>query len=487
MPKLSVIMPVYNERGTIREIVRRVLDAPVPGLEMELVIVDDGSTDGTGARLDAIAALPGVRVLRQPRNTGKGAAVARGIAESDGDIVLLQDADLEYDPAEYPRLLEPILSGDADVVYGSRFLGTPSGRRVLYFWHAVANAVLTTCSNAVTQLHLTDMMTGAKAMTRAVASRLALVSRDFRIEAEITCKAARLRARVWEVPVSYRGRTYEQGKKVRGRDAFKAIVALLRFSRWNPPESGETTLRRMARVSPYNYWLHQWIEPHLGERVLEVGSGIGNQTQYFLDRDRVVASDVETDYLRELADVFGRRANLRIASFTFPLSDADRRDLQGERLDSIVCMNVLEHIEDDAATLRDFAAVLEPGGRLALLVPSHPALYGTLDVGLDHFRRYRKAALRQLVEGSGFDVESIRHLNMIAVPGWWLNSRVLRRKLMPGAQLHLFRWLMPLLRIERAIDPPFGLSLLVIARKPAAAGAEKPLAAEGAAAGPTHR
>ncbi|MBA3949036.1 MAG: methyltransferase domain-containing protein, partial [Acidobacteria bacterium] len=338
---------------------------------------------------------------------------------------------------------------------------------VLYFWHAVANGVLTTISNAVTQLNLTDMMTGAKAMTRAVASRLALSSRDFRIEAEITCKAARLRARVWEVPISYRGRTYEQGKKVRGRDAFKAIWALVRFARWNPPEFGETTLRRMARISPYNYWLHQWIEPHIGERVLEVGSGIGNQTQYFLDRDRVIASDVETDYLRELGDAFGKRSNLRIASFNFPLSDADTQDLQAERVDSIVCMNVLEHIDDHASTLRDFESVLVPGGTLALLVPAHPALYGTLDVGLDHFRRYAKASLRQLVEASGFEVESIRHLNMVAVPGWWLNSRVLRRKLMPGGQLHLFRWLMPLLRIERGIDPPFGLSLLVIAKKPA--------------------
>ena len=465
MPSLSVIIPAYNERATIREIVRRVLAVDLPGIQLDVLVVDDGSTDGTASRLAAAVSDSRVRVIRLDRNQGKGAAVARGLAETTGGIVLIQDADLEYDPAEYPKLLEPILTGEAAVVFGSRFLGTPSGRRVLYYWHAVGNGVITKLSNAVTQLNLTDMMTGAKVMTRAVASRLDLRSRGFSVEAEITCKVARLRSRVWEVPISYRGRTYEQGKKVRGRDAIKAMLALFRFGWWNPREIGETTLRRMARVSPYNYWLHRWIEPHVGERVLEVGSGIGNQTQYFLDRERVIASDVDADYLRELDDAFGRRSNLRIASFHFPLSETDRDDLRRERLDTIVCMNVLEHIEDDRATLKDFAGVLQPGGRLVLLVPSHPALYGTLDKGLAHFRRYSRKPLLQIVEAAGLHVESARHLNMVAVPGWWLNSRVFRRKVLPGNQVRAFGWLMPLLAVEKRIAPPFGLSLLVVARK----------------------
>lgn len=232
--KLSIVMPAYNEQATIRTIVDRVLAVDLGSVDKELIIVDDGSKDGTRDILKELDGKNGVRVLLQPQNQGKGAAVWRGIQESTGDMVIIQDADLEYDPREYPQLIRPILDGEADVVYGSRFLGSPRGHRVLYYWHSVGNQMLTMLSNMFSDLNLTDMETCYKVMVRKVANRLDLQSRDFGIEPEITQKVAAMRARIYEVPISYHGRTYEEGKKIGLKDAFKAVYTIVRFWNWKP-------------------------------------------------------------------------------------------------------------------------------------------------------------------------------------------------------------------------------------------------------------
>jgi glycosyltransferase involved in cell wall biosynthesis len=227
--KLSVVMPVYNERATLRIMVERVLSISFP-FEIELLCVDDGSTDTSREILAELQKEhPAIRVLLQPRNMGKGAALRRGIQEATGEYVVIQDADLEYDPAEYPLLLEPLMDGKADVVYGSRFLG---GRphRVLYFWHSVGNWLLTLFSNALTDLNLTDMETCYKVFRREVIQAIPLEEDRFGFEPEVTVKIAKRRLRVYEVGISYSGRTYEEGKKIGWKDGFRAIWCLVKFS-----------------------------------------------------------------------------------------------------------------------------------------------------------------------------------------------------------------------------------------------------------------
>jgi glycosyltransferase involved in cell wall biosynthesis len=245
--KLSVVMPVYNEQATLREVVDRVLAAP---LDVELICVDDGSTDGSREILSQLQASHAqVRVFLQPKNMGKGAALRRGIEEATGDFVVIQDADLEYDPAEYVLLLRPLVEGKADVVYGSRFLGS-GPHRVLYYWHSLGNSVLTLISNALTNMNMTDMETCYKAFRREILQSIPIEENRFGFEPEITVKIAKRRLRVYEVGISYWGRTYEEGKKVGWKDGLRALWCLAKYSLKEPRVPLSTPLSTAMSTGP---------------------------------------------------------------------------------------------------------------------------------------------------------------------------------------------------------------------------------------------
>jgi glycosyltransferase involved in cell wall biosynthesis/ubiquinone/menaquinone biosynthesis C-methylase UbiE len=472
--RLSVVIPVYNERLTLPEILNRVQAITIP---KEIVIVDDCSTDGTrdylrrleaevaeARRLGTADEKNAIQVYYQEPNQGKGAALRRGFAAATGDIVLVQDADLEYDPRDYPKLLAPILEGRADVVYGSRFTGTP--RRVLFFWHHVANKFLTLVSNMVTNLNLTDMETGYKVFRADLIKSIPIRSSRFGVEPELTAKLAKVRARIFEVPISYAGRAYWEGKKIRWTDGFVALWTIFRYAFIDDQENadaGYKTLLRLSRAERYNQWMLHQLAPWLGQRILEVGSGIGSFTRYLVGRDLVVATDLNSRYLRILANTFERHTRVEVTALD--LTAFDPSALAHYGLDTILCLNVLEHVDDDRGALRRLHDALVPGGRLLVLVPAHRWLYGAIDRAIDHHRRYERGELVAKLEEAGFRVEHTQFFNRLGVFGWYLNSVVLRRTRVPAFQLLLQNLLVPLLRVEAAVPLPFGLSLVAVARR----------------------
>jgi SAM-dependent methyltransferase len=467
LTKLSVLMPVYNERWTLAEIVAGVLAVPA-GLDIELVVVDDGSSDGSWEEIERLARHDSrIRPFRHRQNRGKGAAVRTAIEQMTGDVAVVQDADLEYDPRDFVPLLEPILQGKADAVFGSRFAGHP--RRVLFFWHEVVNRALTLCANVLNDINLTDMETCYKMVRADVLKQLRLRSNTFTLEPELTCRLAQWGARIYEVPVSYSGRTYAEGKKIKAVDGVKALAEMIRcrlFDTQFTEHSGFYVLQSVARAQRYNRWIVRQCGPYIGSRVLEAGSGIGNLSCLLLDRQRLVLTDMDPMYVAHLRNRFGRRRNVRVLEAD--LTKASHAELwQHDRLDTVFCSNVLEHLEPDEQVLRSFHESLVPGGHCIVVVPAGMWLYTGLDRELGHFRRYGVEELRQKMERAGFEVVFCKRSCKVGALAWWFSGRVLRKRhLSPRQMIWFDRFLGIAMLLDRILPVP-GMSLIMVGRRPA--------------------
>lgn len=465
---LSVLVPVYNERHLVEASLRRLLALRHELIRsLQVIVVDDGSRDGS-AEIVARVAQNDSRVLfiRHERNRGKGAAVQTALEHATGDVTIIHDADLEYNPEDIPAILVPFVAEGADAVFGSRYLSAPY-RRALMHRHTTLNRFLTSASSWLTDLHLSDVETCYKAVRTPLLKSIPLRSRDFRLEIELAFKLAKRRASVFEVPIRYLPRSYREGKKIRARDGFLALAAMAHYTMiddvYKEDEYGTRILVEMERARRFNVWMGDTLRPYVGDRVLELGAGIGTLTSQFIPRDEYVASDVNPHYLDYLRSYSWGKPYLEVARID-ATEPSDFHGLDG-RFDTVLMVNVLEHLDNRVEVLRNVHRALAPGGRAVILVPQHPGLYGSLDEALEHRLRYRPEELRGELEGAGFAVERMFDFNRFSVPGWWLNARLLRRKTFSRLQLKVLDTLMPALRRVDRVWPWGGLSLLAMGAK----------------------
>ena len=466
--KLSILMPVYNERTVVERCISLVLTAPLPeNMERELVIVDDCSTDGTSDILCRLAdGFPQIRLFQHAKNSGKGAAIRTAIGKATGDFSLIQDADLEYDPAEYPRLLRPLLDGHADAVFGSRYMAGEQ-TRVLPFWHSMINKGLTLVSNMFCNLNLTDMETCYKVFRTDLLKSIPIRSDRFGFEPEITMKSAKRKFRIYEVPISYHGRTYEEGKKIGWRDGVKAMAVIFHF--WLIDDLyaapyGRGVLNNLTGTPQYLSWLARKVRPHVGDTVLEVNAGIGNLTGRLLARRLLyVAAEKDPLHLHALRNRFLRTPNVVVQRLD-PDSAADFSGLEN-CFDTVLCLNVLEYLDDPGQVVRSLHTTLKPNGVLVVLAPHGERLYGSLDQGLGHKRRYSKASARQLLENHGFTVEAAADFNKAGAPPWWAYGKLFGSHHINKPVLKIFDKTVWLWRRLDPLIPWPGLSLLLAARK----------------------
>ena len=353
------------------------------------------------------------------------------------------------------------------MVYGSRFLPSER-RRVLYYRHTLGNQLLTSLSNWFTDLNLTDMETCYKVFRAPLLKSIPIRSNDFAIEPEITAKVAKRECRIFEVPISYLGRTYREGKKIGWKDGFKALRAMIKYwlvdDIYAEDEYGSHILHSLEKAQRFNRWMAEAIAPYVGARVLEIGAGIGNITTWLLPRDLYVASDINPALSR-------LPANLSLGK---PYLHVDRIDLEDAscfapwlgKFDTVVCLNVLEHVRDPLRRAAQHGrARSRPGGRVVLYVPQGQHLYSSLDEVLGHRCRYSREMLAEELKATGFELERFEDFNHFAIPGWFLNGKILKRRHFSRNQLKIFNMLVPAIRRLDPMVPGRGLGIIAVAKR----------------------
>lgn len=468
---------MFNERYFYKESLQRLTKIADSSHinKVQIVIVDDCSTDLLEDELEsAVAKMPSqiknteyiYEIHKHKQNSGKGKAIQTGIKHVTGDITVIHDADLEYDPEDIIKIIDVFASKNADVVYGSRFLPSQY-KRVLYFRHELGNKLITFLVDLATDLNLTDVETCYKAIRTPLLKSIPLFSRDFCIEVELTIKLAQREARFYEIPISYNGRTYDEGKKINWKDGIKTLFAIIRYTlthnNYLEEDYNRKLINKLSRARRYNRYTADIIKPYLGETVLEIGSGTGSITRKLPPKIHYHATDINPLYLHTLKNLKETRPFLDVSYLDIEHL-CKNSDLN--KSDSIICINIAEHAENDIQILKNINSLLKPGGTAIVLVPNSPFLYSRLDKALGHKRRYNKKTLKELGEASGFNTHKILCFNRLGSIAWLFSAKLLRRRRISQFQIWFMNLITPIIKITDKIPVVPPLSLIGIFKKP---------------------
>jgi SAM-dependent methyltransferase len=448
-PSLAVIIPFTPAHAGAASFISRAL----AGRGAQVILAGEGTLDiPSGSSVQVLSKL-----------AGRGAAIRAALERVTSDITLLQDADTAYPLDGYEALCQPIREDAADAVFARR-------QRPGLEPELLVDRALSQVARFVTGVPLEDPLSGQRAFRTEALRAVRLTSDDDAVDAELVVKLAARLYRLAEVPLELEAAPNRPlGSHLAG------LRTLLRHATARDDadglHEGYTTLERMNGATHYNEWLGRRFREHMGRRVLEIGAGLGTITQVLESSgcELLIALEVERSYVERLRNRFRGKPHVR--PYLSDVALADWESLKAERLDTIVLSNVLEHLPDDAEAVRRFRQILAPGGRVLLLVPALPRLFGAIDEAVGHHRRYTPPSLRAVLEQNGFEVERLEWMNLVGIPGWFLNSRVMRRRTVPRMQLKLYDWLAPwLARAESHVKLPVGMSLFAVARATGGAG-----------------
>jgi glycosyltransferase involved in cell wall biosynthesis len=472
---LTVIVPVFNEEHLVEKSLNRlyVLKESPHLKDIQVIVVNDNSTDRTQEILKDFlltaqkdTSLFRWKLINHEMNYGKGKAIRTALEFAENELVIIHDADLEYHPRDILRMIPLFLFEGADAVYGSRFF-SHDFRRVLMFRHQLGNKLLTFISNLVSNINLSDMETCYKVVKRSFLQSIPLVSNDFCIEPEITIKLAKREAKIFEVPISYSGRTYAEGKKINWKDGLKAIWAILKFGLtddiYTEDEYGSRILSRLSNAKKYNKWLAETISPYIGDRVLEIGAGIGNLTKRLIPRQKYDATDINSLYLQLIKNLKHNKPYLD--AFFLDIKEIKEHVTSRRDYDTVICMNVIEHLDNDRIALNNIAKLLSEDGNAIIMIPQYQWLFGSLDKMLGHRRRYSTKQLYELAQKTDFAIEQLIYFNRISTLPWFINGRILKKKTFSYVQIFIMDFFTPIWRILDKILPIPSLSLIAILKR----------------------